>query len=49
MCRLRTYYSKFRQTGSGFPVDWKLSRTLQFAILMLCAKHQEVTCNLCGS
>ena len=34
-------YSKFQQTGSGHAADSKLSYTIQFAILMLCAKYQE--------
>ena len=40
-------YSKFRQTGSGHAADSKLSYTIQFSILMLCAKYQEA--GLCGS
>jgi hypothetical protein len=40
-------YSKFRQTGSGDAADLKLSYTIQFSILMLCAKYQEA--GLCGS
>ena len=40
-------YSKFRQTGSGHAADSKLSYTIQFFILMLCAKYQET--GLCGS
>jgi len=52
MCRLRTYfryqkYSKFRQTGNGHVADSKLSYTIQFSILMLCAKYWEA--GLCGS
>jgi len=40
-------YSKFRQTGSGHAADSKLSYTIQFSILMLCAKYKEA--GLCGS
>ena len=47
MCRLRTYYSNFRQTGSGHAADAKLSYAIQFCILMLCAKYQET--DPCGS
>ena len=48
MCRLFFYslkYSKSRQTGSA--VDSKLCYTIQFSILMLCAKYQEA--GLCSS
>ena len=40
---LRIYqnYSKFRQTGSWQATYSKLSYTIQFSILMLCAKYQE--------
>ena len=40
-------YSKSRQTGSGHAADSKLRYTIQFSILMLCAKYQEA--GLCGS
>ena len=40
-------YSKSRQTGSGHSADTKLRYTIQFSILMLCAKYQEAC--LCGS
>ena len=40
MCRLR-------QTGSGRAADSKLRYTIQFSILMLCAKYQEA--GFCGS
>ena len=40
-------YSKSRQTGSGHYADSKLRYTIQFSILMLCAKYQEA--GLCGS
>ena len=40
-------YSKLRQTGSGHAADSKLRYTIQFSILMLCAKYQEA--GLCGS
>jgi len=40
-------YCKFRQTGSGNAADSKLSYTIQFSVLMLCAIYQEV--GLCGS
>ena len=46
MCRLPTY-SKSRQTGSARVADSKLCYTIQFSILMLCAKYQEA--GLCGS
>ena len=36
-----------RQTGSGHSADSKLRYTIQFSILMLCAKYQEA--GLCGS
>ena len=35
------------ETGSGYAADSKLSYTIQFSILMLCAKYQEA--GLCGS
>ena len=35
------------QTGSGHAADSKLHYTVQFSILMLCAKYQEA--GLCGS
>ena len=52
MCRLPTpffflKYSKSRQTGSGLAADSKLRNTIQFSILMLCARYQEA--GLCGS
>ena len=51
MCRLPTSflfkYSKSRKTGSGHAADSKLRYTIQFSILMLCAKYQEA--GLCGS
>ena len=34
-------YSKLRQTGSGHAADSKLRYTIQFSILILCAKYQE--------
>ena len=34
-------YSKSRKTWSGHAVDSKLRYTIQFSILMLCAKYQE--------
>ena len=34
-------YSKSRQTGSGNAADSKLHYTIQFSILMLCAKYQK--------
>ena len=34
-------YSKSRQTGNGHAGDSKLCYTIQFSILMLCAKYQE--------
>ena len=40
-------YSKLRQTGSGHSTDSKLRYTIQFSILMLCAKYQEA--GMCGS
>ena len=40
-------YSKSRQTGSGHAADSKLRYTIQFSILMLCAKYQEA--GLCAS
>ena len=40
-------YSKSHQTGSGHAADSKLRYTIQFSILMLCAKYQEA--GLCGS
>ena len=40
-------YSKSRKTGSGNAADSKLRYTIQFSILMLCAKYQEA--GLCGS
>ena len=40
-------YSKSRQTGSGHAADSKLRYTIQFSILMLCAKYHEA--GLCGS
>ena len=40
-------YSKSCQTGSGHAADSKLRYTIQFSILMLCAKYQEA--GLCGS
>ena len=40
-------YSKSRKTGSGHATDSKLRYTIQFSILMLCAKYQEA--GLCGS
>ena len=48
-CELIRYqkYSKFHQTGSGHAADSKLSYTIQFSILMLCAKYQEA--GMCGS
>ena len=39
--------SKSRQTGSGHAADSKLRYTIQFSILMLCAKYQKA--GLCGS
>ena len=49
MCRLPTSfkYSKSRQTGSEHAADSKLRYTIQFSILMLCAKYQEA--GLCAS
>ena len=38
MCRLR---SKFRQTGSRHAADSKLHHTIQFSILMVCAKYRK--------
>ena len=46
MCRLPTS-SKSRKTGSGHAADSKRLFTIQFSILMLCAKYQEA--GLCGS
>ena len=40
-------YSKSRKTGSGQATDSKLRYTIQFYILMLCAKYQEPS--LCDS
>ena len=40
-------YSKSHKTGSGHAADSKLRYTIQFSILMLCAKYQEA--GLCGS
>ena len=40
-------YSKSRQKGSGHAADSKLRYTIQFSIVMLCAKYQEA--GLCGS
>ena len=40
-------YWKSRKTGSGYAADSKLRYTIQFSILMLCAKYQEA--GLCGS
>ena len=40
-------YSKSRQTGSKHAADSKMCYTIQFSILMLCAKYQEA--GLCGS
>ena len=34
-------YSKSRKTGSGHAADSKLCYTIQFSILVLCAKYQE--------
>ena len=34
-------YSKSRKTGSGHAADSKMCYTIQFSILMLCAKYQE--------
>ena len=34
-------YSKSRKTGSGHAADSKLRYTIQFSILVLCAKYQE--------
>ena len=34
-------YSKSGQTGSGHAADSKMRYTMQFSILMLCAKYQE--------
>ena len=46
MCHLPTY-SKSRQTGSGHDAYSKLCYTIQFSILMFCAKYQEA--GPCGS
>ena len=40
-------YSKSHQTGSRHAADSKLGYTIQFSILMLCAKYQDA--GLCGS
>ena len=40
-------YLRSRKTGSGHAADSKLRYTIQFSILMLCAKYQEA--GLCGS
>ena len=40
-------HSKSCQTGSGHAADSKMHYTIQFSILMLCAKYQEA--GLCGS
>ena len=40
-------YSMSRKTGSGHAADSKMRYTIQFSILMLCAKYQEA--GLCGS
>ena len=40
-------YSKSRKTGSGHTADSKMRYTIQFSILMLCAKYHEA--GLCGS
>ena len=40
-------YSKSHQTGSGHAADSKLCYTIQFSILVPCAKYQEA--GLCGS
>ena len=40
-------YSKSRKTGSGHAAVSKLRYTIQFSILMLCAKYQEA--GLCSS
>ena len=40
-------YSKSRKTGSGHAADSKMHYTIQFSILILCAKYQEA--GLCGS
>ena len=40
-------YSKFRQTGSENAADLKLCYTIQFSILMPCAKYQKG--GMCGS
>ena len=41
------HYSKSHKTGSGHAADSKLRYSIQFSILMLCAKYQEA--GLCGS
>ena len=47
-CLLLSFkYSKSRQTGSGHAADSKLRYTIQFSILMLCAKYMKA--GLCGS
>ena len=40
-------YSKSRKTESGHAADSKMRYTIQFSILMLCAKYHEA--GLCGS
>ena len=40
-------YSKSRKTGSGHAADSEMRFTIQFSILILCAKYQEA--GLCGS
>ena len=40
-------YSKSHQTGSGHAANSKMRYTIQFSILMFCAKYQEA--GLCGS
>ena len=40
-------YSKWRHTGSGHAADSEMRYTIQFSVLMLCAKYQEA--GLCGS
>ena len=37
-------YSKFRQTGSGHVTNSKLSYTIRFFILMLCADIRKLVC-----
>ena len=44
MCRLPTSFLlniQSRQTGSGHAADSKMRYTIQFSILMLCAKYME--------